>query len=196
MLLPKWIENEWRIQTTRRSAVAYHIFCTDDFYIGNRRSCGGCRCSSTYIRYGLLKTSMTSVCHIVLVLVVVLLVDMTVVVVTVVGLVTWMPVVVIWIIRISTEIAFKARYMWFDFTKVLTVVVDGGLVVMVRVVGGLVVEPVVLERPEFQMLNRQKVGSVIGADSGPGRKRNQSMQKRSSKLREVLTTELHSTSHT
>ena len=51
-------------------------------------------------------------------------------------------------------------------TKVLIDVVDKGRVVTVPVVGGVVVVVVVDERPGSQILNAQKLGSVIGDDSG------------------------------
>ena len=47
-------------------------------------------------------------------------------------------------------------------------VVDVCFVVTVTVEKGVVVVVVVDESAGFQMLNTQKVGSVMGADSGPG----------------------------
>jgi hypothetical protein len=46
-------------------------------------------------------------------------------------------------------------------------VVDAGRGVTVCVVGGVVVDAVVLESPGFHMLKVQNVGSVIFMDSGP-----------------------------
>ncbi len=46
-------------------------------------------------------------------------------------------------------------------------VVDSIRVVTVCVVGGVVVDAVVLDSPGFQMLKVQNVGSVILIDSGP-----------------------------
>ena len=53
-------------------------------------------------------------------------------------------------------------------TRVLILVVDVGCVVTVAVENGVVVVVVVDESAGFQILNTQNVGSVIGADSGPG----------------------------
>ena len=52
-------------------------------------------------------------------------------------------------------------------TCVFEVVVDGGRVVTVPVVGGVVEVVPVDESAEFQILKNQNEGSVIGADSGP-----------------------------
>ena len=52
-----------------------------------------------------------------------------------------------------------------ELTRVLILVVDVGFVVTVAVVNGVVVVVVVLETAGSQMLKRQNVGSVIGADS-------------------------------
>lgn len=57
-------------------------------------------------------------------------------------------------------------------TPGLTVVVNIGRVTTVPVVGGVVVELVVLERPGSHMLKFQNVVSVMGADSGPFSKYN------------------------
>jgi hypothetical protein len=46
-------------------------------------------------------------------------------------------------------------------------VVDAVRVISVCVVGGVVVDAVVLESPGFHMLKVQNVGSVIFMDSGP-----------------------------
>ena len=64
-------------------------------------------------------------------------------------------------------------------------------VVKVGGVGGVVLVDVVLERPGFQMLKTQKLGSVIGADSAP-------IQRSTIRIREGerLTAKFHSTGGT
>ena len=80
----------------------------------------------------------------------------------------------------------------------LAVVVKGGSVVAVTVVGGVVVVVVVLESFGSQILNLQKLGSVMGADSGPlyGNILPISMATTSRPEHKIHTTELHSTGHT
>ena len=53
------------------------------------------------------------------------------------------------------------------FTWVFGVVVEGGRVVTVPVVGGVVVVVLGDDNTGFQILKNQNEGSVMGADSGP-----------------------------